>query len=279
MARGPGSGIAAPPGRRGAAQALDELASRCWPPLETIDLGGWRARFAEGVTRRANSVLPRHPPADLGQALEVVERLYRARGLVCAFQLSPAARPAGLDTVLATRGYVRQDPTLIKTAPAVDVLAALAGPPALRAVAVASAPSDGWLDLWWSVDGGGGAGGLQTARRIMAGCPAGYAEAWDGQGLVAVGRVALAGPWMGIACLAVRPDARGRGHGSRVLHRLVGWGLGQGARRVFLQVVASNAGARRLYRAAGFRTASRYHYRVRASAPPGHPAAEAVTAP
>ncbi len=265
-----GSGRPSParPGRGGAASALDELGWRCWPPLETVEVDGWRARFAGGVTRRANSVLPRRPPADLVRTMERVERLYAARGLPCAVQVSPAARPAALDERLAARGYARQDPTLVQTAGATDVLAALAGPSRGAPVEITRAPSAAWLDLWWSVDGRGGADQLRTASRIMAGGPAGYGEVRDGGELLAVGRVGLAGPWMGIACLAVRPGARRQGHGTRVLRGLVGWGLDRGAGLAFLQVVAANAGARELYRAAGFRTASRYHYRVAASAQP-----------
>jgi ribosomal protein S18 acetylase RimI-like enzyme len=42
---------------------------------------------------------------------------------------------------------------------------------------------------------------------------------------------------------------------------LTRWGAGQGARWVYLQVSASNAPARALYRDAGYVEHHRYHYR------------------
>jgi ribosomal-protein-alanine N-acetyltransferase len=52
--------------------------------------------------------------------------------------------------------------------------------------------------------------------------------------------------------LAIHPDARGRGLGSRLLSRVLEEGAGEGARRATLEVRRSNDAARRLYRRMGF---------------------------
>jgi ribosomal-protein-alanine N-acetyltransferase len=52
--------------------------------------------------------------------------------------------------------------------------------------------------------------------------------------------------------LAVRPELRGRGIGTALLHHVIAEAATLGARRATLEVRASNEGARRLYERLGF---------------------------
>jgi len=225
-----------------------------WPALDEVDVGGWVARFSGGVTQRANSVVPLRAPADLDATLDHVERLYAARGLPAVFQLGPSAQPAGLDQVLAARGYEFGSPTSIQAAAVGEV-------PQQPDVTVAESPSDEWLELWWQVDGRGDQSAVDIAVKILCGGPALYATVRDAAGVVAVGRLALVGEWGGVYCMAVRPDARRRGHGAAVLSGLLHAGRARGVTRAWLHVRAENTAAHSLYRRAGFTEVSRYHYR------------------
>ena len=225
-----------------------------WPALDEVEVDGWVARFSGGVTQRANSVMPLAAPADLDAALGRVERLYAARGLPVVFQLGPSARPAGLDDVLAARGYEFGSPTSLQTAVVGEVHA-------VGGVEISETPSDEWLSLWWQVDGRGDQSALDTAVKILAGGPAVYATVRDAGGVAAVGRLALVGEWGGVYCMAVRPSARRRGHGAAVLSGLLHAGRARGITRAWLHVRAENTAALALYRQAGFTEASRYHYR------------------
>ncbi|GAC1629988.1 MAG: hypothetical protein NVS4B2_12810 [Chloroflexota bacterium] len=239
---------------------LDRLMHRGWPGLATVDVDGWVVRLAAGVTARANSVLPVRPPRDLDAALAAVETLFRERGLAPAFQISPAAQPPALDALLSERRYERRTPTLVQTATVGRVMQRLA--PSDRAVAVADAPDEDWMDCWWSVDGRGGLEERAIAQRILLSCPALYVTMHDKDGVAATGRIALAGTWGGVYCMTVREDARHRGHGTTILRALVEEGAKRSIRHVWLQVVEANRDARALYERAGFVSASRYHYRV-----------------
>ncbi len=225
-----------------------------WPALDEVAVDGWVARFSGGVTQRANSVLPLRAPVDVDGALDVVEGLYAARGLPTVFQVGPRVAPGELDGVLASRGYVLGSPTSV-FAGQVTAGAAVPG------VVVEEAPSAEWLGLWWAVDGRGGEDALAVAVRILTAGPALYATMRDGDGVVAVARLALVGEWGGVYCMAVRSDARRRGVGERLLAGLLVAGAGRGVRRAWLQVRAENSGARRLYQRAGFTEVARYHYR------------------
>lgn len=226
-----------------------------WPAIDEVEVDGWVARFSLGVTQRANSVLPLAAPADLGATLSRVERLYAERGLPVVFQLGPTARPAGLDQVLADRGYAFGSPTSLQTRRVDDPA------PPRADVAIAGAPDDEWLERWWQVDGRGDDAALAAAVRILGGGPALYATLRDTAGVAAVGRLALVGEWGGVYCMAVRPDARRRGHGAAVLSGLLHAGHARGVTRAWLHVRAENTAAIALYRRAGFTEASRYHYR------------------
>jgi hypothetical protein len=60
---------------------LDLLGARAWPSVETTSLGDWRLRFANGVTKRANSVLPLGPDdASVGGAPSARDRCLYGHG-------------------------------------------------------------------------------------------------------------------------------------------------------------------------------------------------------
>jgi N-acetylglutamate synthase len=233
---------------------FDQLTRAGWPALEEVHVDGWVARFSAGVTNRANSVVPLAAPADLDATLARIERLYAERGLPAVFQIGPDSQPAELDRVLAGRGYELDSPTSVQT----TVLGDVTRP---DMVAIAEAPDQDWLDLWWAVDGRGDTDALAVAEKILAGGPALYATVRDPLGAAAVGRLALVGEWGGVYCLAVRPDARRRGLGGAVLAGLLAAGRERGITRSWLQVRAENTGARRLYEHAGYTEVSKYHYR------------------
>jgi N-acetylglutamate synthase len=238
-----------------AARRLERLMDEAWPAPETLSIGAWRARFAAGVTRRANSVLPHVEPADVDATITAVEHAYADRGLPTVFQITPAAQPSDLDSRLADRGYRLDAPTHVLVA---DAQAIPAG--SLPGVELTDEPTEAWMDLWWLVDGRGDGAARAVAQAILTGTPARYVSIVDDQGVAAVGRVALLDGWAGIYCMAVRPDARRRGLGAAVLRRLAGAATG---RRLWLQVVADNAAAHGLYASAGFTRAFTHHYRVR----------------
>jgi N-acetylglutamate synthase len=236
---------------------LDELARRGWPALSEVDVGGWVVRVSGGVTQRANSVLPLVAPADPVAALIEVERRYREHGLPAVFQLSPDSRPAGLDALLAGRGYRYGAPTIVATADAGTVLDRL--PDNGVRVDVATEPDPAWLGLWWAVDGRGDKHALAVARRILTAGPALYGTVTDAGGAAAVARLALVDDWGGLYCMATRADARRRGYGATMLRGLLAHA---GVRRTWLQVRAENTAALALYTAAGYTPATRYHYRT-----------------
>jgi ribosomal protein S18 acetylase RimI-like enzyme len=244
-----------------------------WPAPDRSEANGWVLRAASGVTQRANSVWPREPDGDIHQqyeALRTARLWYRGRRLPLIFQVFDDPRSTGLNAILDAEGFTRQSETLVmcrSNGPQAADQPAVVQPD----VEITMAPSDAWLELWWSVDGRGGPAERETARSILAGCPSLYALVRSDDGVpAAVGRLALppgavapsgAGGWGGLYCMATRPDARRRGFALRILQALQHEGSARNLAGYWLLVTAANPGAQQLYAKAGFREVGRYLYR------------------
>lgn len=225
---------------------LERVAADAWPPLEQVEVDGWRLRASAGVTRRANSALP------LSDALPVEEVVdfYRSRDLPAVVQVSDPRT----DAALADLGWVRDIN--------VEVMAG-AVPAGRSAAVVAQAPDEAWLECWWSVDGRGGPAQLDVARRMLAqiAVPAAYVSVLQDGRTVAVGRGVAQEGQLGVFSMGVRPEARRQGLARQVLAALGTWGGEHEATAAYLQVFDGNIEARTLYASAGFDTAHHYHYR------------------
>jgi N-acetylglutamate synthase len=243
-----GTGVSSTPSVR----QLEEIAYDFWCAPETEELDGWRLRFAYGVSGRANSVWPNGDgETPLAEKLDRAERWYAARGVPALFQLTAAARPAGLAEALLARGYAwRGTPVSVETARLEGVVERSSGDAEL-----AEEVDDAWIAMWV---GTRGFDRVDAARAIATGSPGRTVFARIGD--IAVGRGVVVGEWLGITSMATLPDARRRGHARAILNTLARWGRDLGARRVLLQVEETNAAARGLYASAGFVQSHTYRY-------------------
>jgi GNAT superfamily N-acetyltransferase len=242
---------------------LEDCAARAWPAAHVHDVDGWLLRATDGVTRRANSVLPNNATGRLPlvDRLTRVEARYREWGLRPRYQMSPAADPANLDDVLAERGYQATAPTAVQGAPLAVVRGRTVHDSSVP-VTVADHLEDHWLTTYCRADGFSGpeaAGRAAILRRIRQ--PTGYACLELDGAPAAVGLGVLDGDWLGIFCMATCPEQRRRGAATAVLHALGRWGERHGARQGYLQVMDENTAAHTLYARAGFETLYPYHYR------------------
>ena len=237
---------------------IERASSWAWPPRRTAGVGGWLLRWGETATRRQNSVqtLAFSGEVAVDRAIERVEVWYAGFDRVACFQLNQHSRPAGLDDVLAQRGYRAAAPSevlvreldaalpepadvILEGRPTAFVMQALADPHWLPAERAARAALFGRIRR-----------PMTFAVRSVAGVP------------VAGGLAVVDGPLVGVFAMRTAVTARRAGHGRAVLTRLLAWGRGMGAATAYLQVDCANEPAGRLYRSAGFERRYGYHYRV-----------------
>ena len=239
---------------------IEELAANAVPAAVAQELDGWRLRFNDGVTRRANSVLAaRHPPdAPPEPKLALAEAFYRRRGAVCRFQLCPASQPAGLDAALEARGYSTSAPTLVQTAPLEQLLGASTG-----AAQLSEQFDEAWLAAYVAGEGETRPEKIMARRGLLqrVGPPAGFAGTSADGKLVAVAFGVVERGWLGIFSVATSPAYRGQGLAAATVGDLARWAQGHGATRAYLQVMSANPSALRLYGRLGFTTLYPYWYR------------------
>lgn len=241
---------------------IEAASLNAWPALRQARVAGWILRFANGYTRRANSVNPLHPPeGGLEKAVAACERIYRERGLPPVFRLTSPFAPPGLDELLERRGYRRADPTRVLR---LELRDRPAGPGS--SAEVPEATLDGWFPVHAALLGMPPQAQAKHRAILEAIVPRRlFALRREGGEAAACGLGVLEGDLFGLFDLVTAPERRGRGHGAALVAGMLEWAQGHGAAHAYLQVVESNAPARRLYEKLGFDEAYRYWYRV----PPG----------
>ncbi len=252
---------------------LERRAADCWPAFQEADLEGWRLRFAEGASRRANSVLALSETGEtpLEARIDAAEAYYRQRDLPCRFQISGGVRPGGLDAALERRGYGIEGRSLVMQAPLSRLFEA--APPAARygpPVRLFSGPSRAWFRVFGEGLAEGRERGLRCRLAEGLPKPRAYAVVDAGMEPAAVGAAVLSGSWTLILCMATRRGFRNRGLALRVLSALAKWAAtGQRGETggAFLQVEVDNGPALALYHKVGFQPAHTYYYRTQNGTP------------
>ena len=234
---------------------LERTMSRAWPSFEADDYDSWVLRYADGYTKRVNSVNPHFGSSlPLAEKIAHCESAYRERGLPTIFRLTPFSQPGNLDDTLEEFGYETLDPTLVMTCP-------LDGALGDGVDLTLSASADQWFDAFDA---------LRTLSTFEQVSHRRIIESAEGERCFVVitedgvpracGVGICVDDAVGIFDLFVCESYRGKGLGSSIVRSVFGWAHKQRATMAFLQVHSLNAPARRLYERFGFTVAYRYWY-------------------
>lgn len=244
-----------------AARAEDAGLNASAPPQQRW-VDGWLVRFSPGKAKRArciNAVARGQRPLD--DKLAYARALYAQAGLPLLVRITPFTRPAALDAELEALGLRRLDDTRVMLRPGLADLTAPDWGPGLQADVVghhAFAQAVGLLR------GSPLAQRQAHAQRLeLSPVPfEGVLVRAHGE-LVACAQRAIEGDLVGLYDVCTAEAQRGRGLAERLCRHLLAGAAALGARAAYLQVEASNAPARALYRRKlGFADAYAYHYRT-----------------
>ena len=234
--------LSAAPVRTGDIRNLEHAAALAWPGIEQHRLDGWLLRFGRGSTRRANSAVPLDVPTSSNVSALIDWYAARSVAPLIAAPDRLLHVPAGVEDRRRNSDHDKRS----------DAVVADDG-------RVADRPDDEWLRLYERdvpvdvltavIDG-------EVAFAMSAGAAVGrgaVTESPDGT------------RWVGLSAVHVLETARRRGLARQLCEGLLAWGAEKGATRAYVQVLADNAAATRLYDSMGFSVHHRSRY-VRADA-------------
>jgi hypothetical protein len=126
------------------ARMIEERSLTAWPALRQVYYDGWVLRFANGYSRRNNSVNPFFGSSfPVPEKVAYCETVCSAWNIPLTFRVTPFTQPYDLDEWLAGAGYSRVSPTSVQVAELVaDTETVL---PATVKVHCWSVPGDDWL--------------------------------------------------------------------------------------------------------------------------------------
>jgi N-acetylglutamate synthase len=237
-----------------------ELASYAsWTAFEQVNYQDWILRFADGVTKRANSVnaiTPNH--GRLQEAILYCESWFDARSQPTIFRLLSFIDNGNLDSKLADAGYSFADPSLVL----------YQGIRSMQdeTVSLVSHDRSLWLEAYCDVSGID-LNNQKTHAEILARIPSSslFAIIKDQDQTVACGLGVIHKGCFGIFDLVTRKQFRNRGYGTNLVRSMIGWAKNYGVQHSYLQVTAQNTLAIRFYEKLGYRYLYHYWYRVQRS--------------
>lgn len=236
---------------------LEAAGFRAWPAARVSFDGSWQLRMTPGhPSKRLNCLVPLDPfdERDMEMRVRSAERAFAAHGLRVALRQSPLC-PAGLPAVLEGLGWHRGHETLVMTA-ALDTLDLAGGMDHLPTHDIQR-----FSEACVRIDRARDTTPATVASIIARIEPAaGLFLMEGGDGPTAVGICIQDFDLAGIQQVAVERSARRQGIGRELVASALRWARLRGAQLGWLQVLADNAGARRLYGAMGFTTAYSYAY-------------------
>ncbi|SDW15594.1 GNAT family N-acetyltransferase [Roseicitreum antarcticum] len=259
IAEGQASGTGQGAGAHSAAHIFAAL-DATWPAARVTQQGPWLLRDGQGGGQRVSATLL---APGMDAAAISADDVTQAEGAQAAATGQPplfalrGVDHAPLDALLAARGYVINDPTVIYAAPT----AALAIEPGPVSLFPLWPPLAIMRDLWAAA----GTGPARLAVMERACAPKAGLIARQSDRAVGVGFVACHDGIAMLHAVEVSPAFRRQGIGARIVTGAAWWAQAEGATTFALAVTAGNAGARALYARLGMTQVASYHYRLKSA--------------
>jgi ribosomal protein S18 acetylase RimI-like enzyme len=240
-------------------QSIEEHALNAWPCLQQVLYDGWILRFANGFTKRANSVNPFYDSTqEVRQKIQRCIQIYLSKNLRPIFRITPLAYPQNLDETLAKLGFTLQSPTSVQ-------LLDLGSLPTLETGTCQFWPefSPEWVEYFSRLSGNRTQ--QETHQAILGNivphkC---FAVLLNRNQVVACGFGVLEDDYVGLFDIITAKSQRRRGFGQKLILDILDWAKKKGAAKAYLQVEVNNEPALNLYAKLGFEEVYRYWYRVR----------------
>jgi GNAT superfamily N-acetyltransferase len=242
---------------------MEEMTLNTWPALETVLRKGWIVRYADGYTKRANSVSPLYGTGlfdadEVEELIRVCESCYRQRGLDTVFKLTPFVVPDHLDRLLDEKGYRVVDESSVRLLHLDNV-----SKPAVAAKRQ-EALNDEWLYNMARLNRLSDKN-MKITRQMLgrSTLPKGFFTLYEEDIPVACGLGVIQDEYVCLYDIVTDAGYRRRGFGEQLVLNILDWGKSVGAHYSLLQVVQQNEAAVHLYDKLGYIEIYEYWYRAK----------------
>ncbi len=241
-------------------RTIEEISLNAWPSLQQILDDGWILRFANGHTKRANSVNPIYPGTqNVCEKVKRCEQIYLNKNLKPIFRITPLAYPENLDKILADAGFEKKGVSSVQIKDLVSFQTQ-----STSSAQIWTELSQEWLDNlvhlgvipaheWDSL--------VEILLNIASEkC---FALLLKDNQVVSCGLGVLERQYIGIFEIVTARNKRRRGFGKEVMLNILDWGKKKGATTAYLQVEINNDPALNLYSQLRFEEIYQYFYRIK----------------
>jgi len=239
---------------------IEELSMNAWPALQTKLYDGWVLRFADGYTKRSNSINPIYNSKILLQMkLDFCEKEFEHVNLPVVYKLTPDSQPRDIDEELDKRGYIRIDETSVKVLEMDHYCQAKAGD-----IHFETEFSDTWINGFLKCTGINEKDQM-TAKKMLNNIIGEVVcvSKRVGEKVIGCGFGVIERDYIGIFDIIVDKSYRGNGYGKNIMDSILNTAAEKGLKTAYLQVVVGNRPAENLYANLGFKEEYRYWYRVK----------------
>lgn len=242
-------------------QKIEELSMNALPAIQMIVYDGWILRFADGYTKRANSINPIYfSNEDLNNKIENAEQMYRKRNLKIVYKMTQQVSPENLDRTLDKKGYFLDSLTSVLGLSLIDLDVEIK-----HNAIVYNHLQDDWFTNFCNLNNVGEKDQptLKQMLRNIIPKTCYFLLCDDNNEILACGMCVLESEYIGLFDIVTTEKYRNRGYGSKLIQNILKWGKDNGASYAYLQVMLNNAPALKLYSKLGFKEIYRYWYRMK----------------
>ncbi len=240
-----------------AVKRIEEMSMNAHPSLNTVYYDGWYLRFAGGYTNRANSVNVLCPSMlPVADKIRYCEKIYSRQNLPTVFKITPLS--LDVDTALAESNYsiVTKTNIMVMDIPknSTDGLSSV----------VTNDINENWQNSYFLLNELSEAS-IPLAKKIQSNilnqtlC----ATLSYNNEVVACGLCVIENDYAGLFDIVVSAQHRRKGYGQDICASLISNAAKYGAKKAYLQVIAENTKAIKLYKKLGFMDRYQYWYRVK----------------
>jgi ribosomal protein S18 acetylase RimI-like enzyme len=242
---------------------IQEISTNAWPAKYYYLLDGWIVRISEGVTKRANSVIPlTYYGRNLQESIQFVEAIYSKNNLSVIFQLPDYFEPQNLLEILKENNYKIIDETRVMAAS----IAGMSDIPVNQNYSYQKTPEAN--DVWFNTLSASERGTQERIEgqkaiigRILQ--PKCFFSAKYEEKTIGVGMGVIEQGYLGIYDMIVNPEYRRQGIAASIIAKMVEWGKANACHNVYLCVQGDNQGAIALYEKVGLKESFRYRYLIK----------------